>query len=152
MRHHGCVLRFDPLRPLNRLRSVLSAPLLLLPLCLAAPAAMAQSAAKAPKPASNDDVFLYRGMGSSYVCNARTAGIEFPKAVGVAAATYVQLLNGRHGGKVASTGNKKLTNEQLFAGAEFQIITGAMQFCPDKVPADVKTKVEEALKKAKAAK
>jgi hypothetical protein len=53
---------------------------------------------------------------------------------------------------VASTGNKKLTNEQLFAGAEFQIITGAMQFCPDKVPADVKTKVEEALKKAKAAK
>ena len=90
-------------------------------------------------------------MGSSFVCNARTAGIEFPKAVGVAAATYVQLLNGRHGGKVASTGNKKLTNEQLFAGAEFQIITGAMQFCPDKVPADVKTKVEEALKKQKAA-
>jgi hypothetical protein len=85
-------------------------------------------------------------MGSSYVCNARTAGIEFPKAVGIAAATYVQLLNGRHGGMVASTGNKKLTNEQLFAGAEFQIITGAMQFCPDKVPADVKTKVEEALK------
>jgi hypothetical protein len=27
-----------------------------------------------------------------------------------------------------------------------------MQFCPDKVPADVKTKVEEALKKQKAAK
>ena len=153
MRHHGCVFRFDPLRPLNRLRSVLSAPLLLLPLCVAVPAAMAQSAGKAPtSPASNEDVFLYRGMGSSYVCNARTAGIKFPKAVGIAAATYVQLLNGRHGGMVASTGNKKLTNEQLFAGAEFQIITGAMQFCPDKVPADVKTKVEEALKKAKAAK
>ena len=153
MRHHGCVFRFDPLRPLNRLRSALSAPLLLLPLCLAGPAAMAQSAAKAPtSPASNEDVFLYRCIGSSYVCNARTAGIEFPKAVGVAAATYVQLLNGRHGGMVASTGSKKLTNEQLFAGAEFQIITGAMQFCPDKVPADVKTKVEEALKKAKATK
>ena len=152
MRHHGCVFRFDPLRPFKRLRSALSAPLLLLPLCLAGPAAMAQSTGNAPTlPASNEDVFLYRGMGSSFVCNARTAGIEFPKAVGVAAATYVQLLNGRHGGKVASTGNKKLTNEQLFAGAEFQIITGAMQFCPDKVPADVKTKVEEALKKAKAA-
>ena len=152
MRHHGCVFRFDPLRPLNRLRSALSAPLLLLPLCLAGPAAIAQSAGKAPtSPASNEDVFLYRGMGSSYVCNARTAGIEFPKAVGIAAATYVQLLNGRHGGMVASTGTKKLTNEQLFAGAEFQIITGAMQFCPDKVPADVKKKVEEALKKQKAA-
>ena len=113
---------------------------------------MAQSAGQAPtSPASNEDVFLYRGMVSSYVCNARTAGIEFPKAVGIAAATYVLLLNGRHGGMVASTGTKKLTNEQLFAGAEFQIITGAMQFCPDKVPADVKTKVEEALKKQKAA-
>ena len=153
MRHHGLVFRFDPLRPLTRLRSALSAPLLLLPLCFAGPAAMAQSAGKAPTtPASNEDVFLYRGMGSSYVCNARTAKIEFPKAVGIAAATYVQLLNGRHGGMVASTGSKKLTNEQLFAGAEFQIITGAMQFCADKVPADVKKKVEEALKKQKAAK
>ena len=152
MRHHVCVFRFDPLRPLNRLRSALSAPLLLLPLCLAAPAAMAQSAGKAgTSPASNEDVFLYRGMGSSFVCNARTAKIEFPKAVGVAAATYVQLLNGRHGGLVASTGSKKLTNEQLFAGAEFQIITGAMEFCPDKVPADVKTKVEKAVKELKAA-
>ncbi len=72
--------------------------------------------------------------------------------VGVAAATYVQFLNGRHGGKFASTGNKNLTNEQLFAGSEFQIITGAMQFCTDKVPADVKPKVEEALMKAKAEK
>ncbi len=112
---------------------------------------MAQTSGSASaSPASDKDVFLYRGMGSSYVCNARTAGVEFPKAVGIAAATYVQLLNGRHGGRVASTGTKKLTNEQLFAGAEFQIITGALQFCPDKVPADVKTKVEEALKKQKA--
>ncbi len=149
----ACVSRFDPLSAVNRLRSALTTPLLLLPLFLAGPAAMAQSSGKAPKsPASNEDIFLYRGMGSSYVCNARAAKVEFPKAVGIAAATYVQLLNGRHGGLVASTGNKKLTNEQLFAGAEFQIITGAMQFCPDQVPADVKTKVEEALKKQKAAK
>ena len=152
MRHHSCVFRFDPLPPINRLRSVLSAPLLLLPLLFSGSVAMAQSSGKAPSaPASNDDIFLYRGMGSSYVCNARAAKVEFPKAVGIAAATYVQLLNGRHGGLVASTGNKKLTNEQLFAGAEFQIITGALQFCPDMVPADVKSKVEEALKKQKAA-
>ena len=93
---------------------------------------------------------LYRGVGSSYVCNARAAKVEFPKAVGIAAATYVQLLNGRHGGKVESAGSQKLTNEQLFAGAEFQIITGAMQFCPDEVPADVKSKVEAAIKKQNA--
>jgi len=128
----------------------MATPLATLTLLVAGTAAMAQGAAK-PQPASDRDIFLYRGMGSSYVCNARTAGVEFPKAVGIAAATYVQLLNGRHGGLVASTGDKKLSNEQLFSGAEFQIITGALQFCPDKVPADVKTKVEEALKKQRAA-
>lgn len=100
-------------------------------------------------PASNEDIFLYRGMGSSYVCNARTAGVPFPKAVGIAAATYVQLLNGRHGGKVASTGMQKLSNDQLFAGSEFQIITGAMQFCPNAVPSLVKSKVNAALRAQK---
>lgn len=140
------------LASLRRFRPVMAAPLAILSFMFASPAVMAQGAAKPQtKPASDADIFLYRGMGSSYVCNARTAGVEFPKAVGIAAATYVQLLNGRHGGLVASTGNKKLTNEQLFSGAEFQIITGALQFCPDKVPADVKTKVEEALKKQRAA-
>ena len=151
MVQHGCVNWSGFLASLRQFRSVMAAPLAMLSLALVAPAVLAQGAAKPQsKPASDSDIFLYRGMGSSYVCNARTAGVEFPKAVGIAAATYVQLLNGRHGGLVASTGNKKLTNEQLFAGAEFQIITGALQFCPDKVPADVKTKVEEAIKKQQA--
>ena len=98
-------------------------------------------------PATDDEIFLYRGIGASFLCNARTAEIEFPKAVGIAAATYAQVLNGRHGGVVASAGNKKLTNKQLFAGAEFQIITGALQYCPKQVPDDVKAKVQEAIEK-----
>ncbi len=101
------------------------------------------------KPASDEQIFLYRGIGSSYVCNARTAGIEFPKAVGISAATYVQLLNGRHDGRVASAGKKKLSNKQLFSGAEFQIITGALQYCPKDVPDDVREKVEEVIKNTK---
>jgi hypothetical protein len=152
MGQHGEVIRLGLLLSLpRRFRLVLAAPLLISPLALVGPSALAQGAGNADaKPATNEDVFLYRGMGSSYVCNARVAGVEFPKAVGIAAATYVQILNGRHGGQVASAGNKKLTNEQLFAGAEFQIITGALQFCPKEVPADVKEKVEEALKKQQA--
>ncbi len=101
------------------------------------------------RPASDDQVFLYRGIGASYVCNARTADIEFPKAVGIAAATYAQLLNGRHGGRVASAGKEKLSPKQLFAGAEFQIITGALQYCPEKVPQDVKEKVDAIIEKQK---
>ena len=80
--------------------------------------------------ATEKDLFLYRQMGASYLCIASKAGIEFPKAVGIAAATYAQVLNGRHGGFVASAGDKKLTSKQLFAGAEFQIITAALQYCP----------------------
>ena len=151
MRHHVPEIRLRQLFKSSRaIRLLLSATAALAPLTLESASAEAQQAA-ATKPAAQEDIFLYRGMGSSYLCNARAAKVEFPKAVGIAAATYVQLLNGRHGGLVASTGNKKLTNEQLFSGAEFQIITGALQFCPDKVPADVKSKVEAALKKQQAA-
>ena len=99
-------------------------------------------------PATKEDIFLYRGMGGTYFCNARAAGVEFPKAVGIAAATYAQVLNGRHGGLIETAGKKKLTNKQLFTGAEFQIITGALQYCPKEVPREVKKKVEAAIKKA----
>ncbi len=98
------------------------------------------------KPASEMDVFLYRGMGASYLCNASKAGIEFPKAVGVASATYVQVLEGKHGGVIAQIGKEKLDRKKLFAGAEFQIVTAAMEFCPDNVPNEVKNKVKKVLK------
>ncbi len=101
------------------------------------------------KPATDEQIFLYRGIGSSFVCNARAADIEFAKAVGVSAATYVQLLNGRHDGRVAAAGKKKLTNKQLFSGAEFQILTGALQYCPKEVPDDVRDQVEKAIKSQK---
>ncbi|MDP6172306.1 MAG: cAMP phosphodiesterase, partial [Prochlorococcaceae cyanobacterium ETNP2_MAG_10] len=98
----------------RRLRPVLAVTIFLAPLTLIGPAAFAQAAADADKnPATNADILLYRAIGSSYVCNARTAGVDFPKAVGIAAATYAQLINGRHGGFVASAGTEKLTTKQL---------------------------------------
>ncbi len=76
--------------------------------------------------ATDQDLFLYKGMGASYLCIASKAGIEFPKALGVATATYVQVVEGKHGGVVKELGNKKLEREKLFAGAEFQIVTTAI--------------------------
>ena len=96
--------------------------------------------------ASDKDLYLYKGMGASYLCIASNAGIEFEKAIGVATATYVQVLEGKHGGLVKELGNKKLDREKLFAGAEFQIVTTAIQYCPDSVPKKVTKKVQKILK------
>ena len=98
------------------------------------------------KPATEQDLFLYKGMGASYLCIASKAGIEFPKAVGVATATYVQVIEGKHGGLVKEIGNKKLERDKLFAGAEFQIVTTAIQYCPDSVPKEVTKKVNKIIK------
>tara|TARA_Y100001933_G_scaffold20559_1_gene17733 strand:+ start:140 stop:592 length:453 start_codon:yes stop_codon:yes gene_type:complete len=97
------------------------------------------------KPAIEEDLYLYKGMGASYLCIASKAGIDFPKAIGVATATYVQVLEGKHGGLIEELGDKKLEREKLFAGAEFQIVETALKYCPDSIPEDVTKKVNEIL-------
>ena len=99
--------------------------------------------------ATEQDLYLYKGMGASYLCIASKAGIEFPKAVGIATATYVQVIEGKHGGLVKELGDKKLERDKLFAGAEFQIVTTAVQYCPDSVPKEVTKKVKKILKENK---
>ena len=96
-------------------------------------------------PANEDDLYLYKGMGASYLCIASKAGIDFPKAIGVATATYVQVLEGKHGGLIKELGDKKLEREKLFAGAEFQIVETALKYCPDSIPDDITKKVNEIL-------
>ena len=100
-------------------------------------------------PATEKDLFLYKGMGASYLCIASKAGIEFPKAVGVATATYVQVLEGKHGGLIKDLSDKKLDREKLYSGAEFQIVTTAIKYCPDSVPKKVTKKVNKILKENK---
>ena len=98
------------------------------------------------QPANEEDLYLYKGMGASYLCIASKAGIDFPKAVGVATATYVQVLEGKHGGLIQELGDTKLEREKLFAGAEFQIVETAMKYCSDSIPKDVTKKVNKILK------
>ena len=104
---------------------------------------------KSLQAATEQDLYLYKGMGASYLCIASKAGIEFPKAVGIATATYVQVIEGKHGGLVKELGDKKLERDKLFAGAEFQIVTTAIQYCPDSVPKEVTKKVKRILNENK---
>ena len=97
------------------------------------------------KPALEEDLYLYKGMGASYLCIASKAGIDFPKAIGVATATYVQVLEGKHGGLIKELGDTKLEREKLFAGAEFQIVETALKYCPESIPEDIAKKVNKIL-------
>ena len=99
--------------------------------------------------ATEEDLYLYKGMGASYLCIASKAGIKFPKAVGVATATYVQVIEGKHGGVIKELGDKKLERDKLFAGAEFQIVSTAIKYCPDSVPEEVTKKVKQILQDSK---
>ena len=99
--------------------------------------------------ATEQDLYLYKGMGASYVCIASKAGIEFPKALAVASTTYVSVVEGKHGGAVKELGDKKLERKKLFAGADLQIVATAIQYCPDSVPEEVTKKVRKILKENK---
>ena len=97
------------------------------------------------KPAIEEDLYLYKGMGASYLCIASKAGIDFEKAIGVATATYVQVLEGKHGGIIKELGDKKLERKKLFAGANFQIVETALKYCPESIPEDVAKTVNKIL-------
>ena len=108
-------------------------------------AAQTQSPKKT-EPATNEDIAIYQAMGTSFFCLAALDGVEFPKALGISASTYAQALKGRHGGKVASLKGKVLTNKEMFAAAEHQLLLRAISVCPDGVPEDVKEKVQDIIK------
>ena len=102
-------------------------------------------------PASEADMSLYTRIGALNVCIARAAGIEFDKAVAVAGETIAQVIQGQHEGAIAQVGAKPLSIDELRKGAINSAVLGAVEVCPDEVPADVRKKVEEVLKNRSAA-
>ena len=133
----------DPLNLRQQLLGALAVQALLAPIGLFASPAHAQKA----KPATNEDIALYQAMGTSFFCMSALEGVEFPKALGISASTYAQALKGRHNGQVASLKGKALSDKEMFAAAEQQLLLRAMSACPKAIPADVQTKVKAALKK-----
>ena len=100
-------------------------------------------------PATKQDTFLYRQIGINFLCRARVAKVEFPKALGIASATFADIIAQKHSGFVEEVPDKQLEPKQLYLSGEIQILEGALKFCPDQVPKDAKKKFEEFLKKEK---
>ena len=91
-------------------------------------------------PASDEDIFLYRQIGISYLCMARQIDVEFPKAISLAAKNYALLISSRHGGLIKELGKEKLPDKNIYNGAIIQILDGAIKNCPEMVPEEDKKK------------
>ncbi len=134
---------------LRRICPVLAAASLLTPLSLISPAAFAQQAGEIKTtPASDKEVATYRLLAVEYFCLAREVEVEYPKAIGIAATVMSRVINIRHGGYVAAAGKKKITPQQLYGNSTFQILGISLKACPESIPADAKTKIENEIKKA----
>ena len=96
--------------------------------------------------ASEKDLFLYRQMGASYLCIASRAEVDFNKGLGIASATYANVIMGKHGGVVKELGNQKLDEKKLYNAGTFQIIGSALKICPESIPKKIKNDYEKRLK------
>lgn len=134
---------------LRRRFSLLAAPLLATPL-LALPLVLAPAAALAA-PATEAEMSLYTRIAAVNVCIARSAGVEFDKAVSIAGETIAQLIQGQHDGAIQQVGSNPLTIEELRRGSINSAVLGASEVCPKDVPPEVMQKVQEALKQSEAA-
>ena len=91
-------------------------------------------------PATDEDIFLYRQIGISYLCMARQIEVEFPKAISLAAKNYALLISSRHGGLIKELGKEKIPDKNIYNGAVLQILDGALKNCPAMVPEKDKKK------------
>jgi len=97
--------------------------------------------------ASEKDLFLYRQMGASYLCIASKADIEFKKGLGIASATFANVIIGKHGGIIKQLGDQKLDEKKLYNAGTFQIVGSALNICPESIPKNIKNDYEKRLKK-----
>tara|TARA_Y100000991_G_scaffold99965_1_gene75472 strand:- start:58 stop:498 length:441 start_codon:yes stop_codon:yes gene_type:complete len=96
--------------------------------------------------ASEKDLFLYRQMGASYLCIASKAEVDFNKGLGIASATFANVIIGKHGGAIKELGSKKLDEKKLYNAGTFQIVGSALNICPESIPNKIKKDYEKRLK------
>ena len=96
--------------------------------------------------ATEEDLFLYRQMGASYLCIASKAKVDFNKGLGIASATFANVIIGKHGGAIRDLGNEKLDEKKLYNAGTYQIVGSAINICPESIPKDIKNDYEKRLK------
>ena len=96
--------------------------------------------------ATEKDLFLYRQMGASYLCIASKAEVDFKKGLGIASATFANVIIGKHGGVIKQLGDQKIDEKKLYNAGTFQIVGSALNICPESIPKNIKSDYEKRVK------
>jgi len=89
-------------------------------------------------PANEKDLDLYRSMGITYICTTSEKGTEldFEKSLVVAANLFSTVIQQKHGGYIKEGKKKELKVDAklLQNNVAFQLVGGAISYCPNNVP------------------
>ena len=89
-------------------------------------------------PANDKDLDLYRSMGITYICSTSSKGTDsdFEKSLVVAANLFSTVIQQKHGGfiKEGKKKEQKLPPQLLQNNIMFQLVGGALNYCPVNVP------------------
>ena len=107
--------------------------------------------AKTKPQATQQDIFLYKQMGASYLCKSINEKIDFDfnKAFAVSTYTFAEVIFSKHGNLIQEAGKEKLTTQRVLYIGEIEILNSAIKICPKLIPNDVKQRFEETLNKLK---
>ena len=102
-------------------------------------------------PASEQDVFLYKQMGASYLCKSINEKIDFDfeKAFAVSTYTFAEVIFSKHDNLIKGAGKEKLNSKRVLYIGEIEILNSAIKICPKQIPNDVKKKFKETINKIK---
>ena len=102
-------------------------------------------------PANDKDIDLYRNMGITYICSASAKGNEsdFEQSLVVAANLFSTVIQQKHGGFIKEGKNKqqKIEARTLQNNIMFQLVGGALSFCPTSVPEKMEKEFKNSVKK-----
>ena len=102
-------------------------------------------------PASQQDIFLYKQMGASYLCKSINEKIDFDfeKAFAVSTYTFAEVIFSKHDNLIKGAGNEKLDPKRVLYIGEIEILNSAIKICPKQIPNDIKKKFKETINKIK---
>ena len=102
-------------------------------------------------PANEKDLDLYRSMGITYICSTSNKGndLDFEKSLVVAANLFTTVVQQKHGGfiKEGKKEKQKVDAKLLQNNVAFQLVGGALSYCPDNVPKSLEKEFKNQYKK-----